>query len=268
MTEIYIIRGGFFGWEFTLKLLYVILGLILCIYDWKKNKRKDYFWVLIFGTLLYVGSETMLFFFGGRVMQEKILLGLDVTSMPWLWIPLLAIGDVVVLAVISLFFADRIRNSETRKKWGIIFIIWVFIRDVLPYLIIFSLGDTFATVSKGDPLIPSRRNMIETGTLIALSSLVVLGLIWFFRTDKNSRTRGLYMLGVMLILMTVWTLGEWFAGQRWIEIGPEGSPTYAPPLIQVGMLLYDIIVEMGLFTLCFLAFPSFLKLIKSEKKKE
>ncbi|MHA1915288.1 MAG: hypothetical protein ACW986_04730 [Promethearchaeota archaeon] len=266
MTDIFIIRGGFFGWEFTFKLVYVILGLILCIYDWRKNNRKDYFYVLIFGSLLYIGSEVMLFFFGGRVMQEKLLFGLDITSMSWLWIPLLAIGDVVVLGVIAIFFADRIRNSETRKKWGIIFIIWVFCRDVLPYLIIIGLGDTFATVSVGDPLIPSRRNMIETGTLIALSIMVILGVIWLLRTDKKSRRRGLYMLGVMLILMTAWTFGEWFAGQRWIEIGPEGGPwIYAPALMQVGMLLYDIVVEMGLFTLCFLAFPSFLKLIKREK---
>ena len=80
MADIYIIRGGFFGWEFTIKLLYVIFGLILCIYDWKKNKRKDYFWVLIFGTMLYIGSEIMLFLFGGRVMQEKFLFGINVKS--------------------------------------------------------------------------------------------------------------------------------------------------------------------------------------------
>ena len=111
------IRGGYFGWEFTHKLLYVIFGLILCIYDWKKNKRKDYFWVFIFGTMLYLGSEIMLFFGGGRVMQEKYLFGINVTSMHWLTIPLMAVGDVVMLTVIALFFADRIRNVETRKIW-------------------------------------------------------------------------------------------------------------------------------------------------------
>jgi hypothetical protein len=117
MTDgIFIIRGGFFGWEFTHKLLYVIFGLILCIYDWKKNKRKDYFWVFIFGTILYLGSEVMLYFFGGRVMQEKLLFGMDITSMVWLLIPLLAVGDVVMLAVIALFFADKLRSSGTRKK--------------------------------------------------------------------------------------------------------------------------------------------------------
>jgi len=212
----------------------------------------------------------MLFFFGGRVMQEQLLLGIDITSMPWLWIPLLAIGDVVMLAVIALFFADRIRNSETRKKWVILFIVWLFCRDVLPYLILFGLGYTFVTT--GDPLIglssiPSRRNMIETGTLIALSILVGISIIWLIRTDKKSRKRGLYMVGVMLILMTVWSFGEWFSGQRWIEVGPEEGPwTLAPPLLQFAMFVYDIVIEMGLFTLCFLAIPYFLKLIKPEKQ--
>lgn len=73
------------------------------------------------------------------------------------------------------------------------------------------------------------------------------------------------MFGVMLILMTVWTIGEWFAGQRWIEVGPEGGPwELALPLLQFGMLVYDIVIEMGLFTLCFLAIPSVLKLIKRQ----
>jgi len=204
MTDgIFIIRGGFFGWECIHKLLYVIFGLILCIYDWKKNKRKDYFLVFIFGTMLYIGSEIMLFFFGGRVMQEKILFGMDITSMPWLWIPLLAVGDVVMLAVIALFFADRLRNSETRKKWGILFIIWVVCRDVLPYVILFGLGYRFDTIFINNPLIYSRRNMIEMGTLIALSIMVGITIIWLIKTDKKSRKRGLYMLGVMLILMTI-----------------------------------------------------------------
>jgi len=265
MADIYIIRGGFFGWEFTHKLLYVIFGLILCIYDWKKNKRKDYFWIFIFGTALYIGSEIMLFFFGGRVMQENLLFGININSMPWLWIPLLSMGDVVMLAVIALFFADRIRETESRKKWVIIFIIWVICRDIFPYLILLSLGFTSDTISIGDPLIYSRRNMTETGTIISLSLFVAISIIWLIRTDKKSRKRGLYMVGVMLILMTVWSFGEWFSGQRWIEVGTEGSWTLAPPILQFGMFLYDIVIEMGMFTLCFLAIPTTFKLIKSEK---
>jgi len=266
MANVYIIRGGFFGWEFTHKLVYVIFGLILCVYDWKKNKRKDYFWIFIFGTMLYIGSEIMLFFFGGRVMQENLLFGINITSMPWLWIPLLSVGDVVMLAVIALFFADRIRETETRKKWGILFVVWLVCRDVLPYVILFSLGYTFDTVPEGDPFIYSRRNMTETGTLISLSLFVIIGVIWLIRTEKKSRKRGLYMIGVMIILLTVWSFGEWFSGQRWIEVGSEGGPwTLAPALLQFGMFTYDIVIEMGLFTLCFLAIPATFKLIKPEK---
>ena len=261
---IFLIRGGFFGWEFTHKLLYVIFGLILCIYDWKKNKRKDYFWIFIFGTFLYIGSEIMLYFFGGRVMQVNLLFGMDITSMPWLWIPLLAVGDVVMLAVITLFFADRIRNSETRKKWGILFIVWIVGRDVLPYIILFGLGYRFDTTSSG--VLYSRRNMIEMGTIIALSIFVGIAIIWLVKADKKSRRRGLYMIGVMIILLTVWSFGEWFSGQRWIAVGPEEGPwTIAPPLLQFAMFAYDIVIEMGLFTLCFLAIPYFLKLIKSKQ---
>jgi len=139
-------------------------------------------------------------------MQEKLLFGMDITSLPWLWIPLLSVGDVVMLAVIALFFADRLRETETRKKGGILFIIWLVCTDVLPYVILFSLGYTFDTISIGN--IYSRRNMTETGTLISLSLFVAISVIWLIRTDKKSRKRGLYMVGVMLILMTVWSFGE------------------------------------------------------------
>ena len=113
---IFIIRGGFFGWDWTHKLFYVIGGLILCIYDWKNNMRKDYFWVYLWGTFLYLGSEVMLFLFEGRVMNGKYLFGVEITSLHWLTIPLMAIGDVVVLAVMALFFADRIKGTKNPKK--------------------------------------------------------------------------------------------------------------------------------------------------------
>jgi hypothetical protein len=98
--------------------------------------------------------------------------------------------------------------------------------------------------------------------------MIVIGIIWLVKTDKKSRKRGLYMIGIMLILMIVWSFGEWFSGQRWIEVGPEEGPwTLAPPLLQFGMFLYDIVIEMGLFTVCFLAVPYLLKLIKPEKQE-
>ena len=200
-------------------------------------------------------------------MQDKLLFGTDITSMPSLWIPMMAIGDVVVPAVMALFIADRIRSPETRRKWILILVIWLLVRDFLPYVFLYISGSSFANIPIGDPLIFSRRNMIEIGTLMALSIIIIITLIWFLRTDKQSRQRGLYMIGVMLILMTVWSFGEWLAGHRWIEVGPEKGPwTLAPPLISLGMFAYDIVIEMGLFTASFLAFPSLFKLIEAEKR--
>lgn len=266
---IFMIRGGFFGFDWTHKLIYLIGGLILCIYDWKKNNRKDYFWVYLFGASLYIGSEVMLFLFDGRVMQDKFLFGMNITSMQWFWIPVMAIGDVVVLGVIALFFADRIRVQETQRRWILYLVIWLLLRDVLPYVILFISGSSFADIAIGDPLVYSRRNMIEMGTLIALPAIIIPTLIWFFRTNKETRQRVFYMFGVMVVLMTVWTCGEWFAGQRWIEVGPVSGPwTLASPLLSTGMFAYDIIIEMGLFTASFLAFPSIFRLIKSRNKSK
>ena len=51
--SIFMIRGGSFGEDFGRKLIMSIIGLLICVYDWKTNdKRKDYFWVFIVGTII------------------------------------------------------------------------------------------------------------------------------------------------------------------------------------------------------------------------
>ena len=42
--EVYMIRGGAFGFDFGYKLILSIITILICIYDWKTNdKRLDYF---------------------------------------------------------------------------------------------------------------------------------------------------------------------------------------------------------------------------------
>jgi len=78
------IREGSFGEDFGLKLIISIIGLLICIYDWRTNdKRKHYFWVFITGTIIWSFAELVLQMADIRVLHEKDLFGIDVTNALW-----------------------------------------------------------------------------------------------------------------------------------------------------------------------------------------
>ncbi|MFX1339888.1 MAG: hypothetical protein ACFFDK_14845, partial [Promethearchaeota archaeon] len=56
--SVFLIRGGSFGNDWGQKLIVAIIGIIACMYDYKTNeKRLDYFWVFITGTIIWSAVE-------------------------------------------------------------------------------------------------------------------------------------------------------------------------------------------------------------------
>ena len=269
--SILMIRGGFFGYEFGLKLIIAIFAVFLCYYDWRTNNRRlDYFWVFLTGTIIWSIAELLLQLLGTRVLQEKYLFGIDITNYLWLTIPLQAMSEGAFVAVFGVFVGDRLMLEEKRKEGLSILIAYISVRYIIFYIVLFSMGYNYANVKIGDPNIPSRRDMFTLGSIIFLSILIAPGIYWFIKTDQTSRKRGLYMFYVMIFTITIWTILEWLTGQRWIEIGihnPDGTYSNlqrAPPLIEFLALAYDVIVEIVLAYVPFLAIPYLLGLIKSE----
>lgn len=270
--SIFMIRGGAFGEDFTGKLIWSIIALIACFYDWKmKGKRLDYFWVFLIGTLIWSTTELILQLIGTRVMQRKFLFGFEITSWLWLTIPLQGISEGALPALIALFFGDRIMNEETRKRWIIIFIIFMVLAQ-LPSGIYF-YGIHFNDVNVGGD-VPSRRNMFTLMAIIYLSILIAPAIYWIITTDSEPRKRGIYMFILLLINTIYWTFWQCITGQRWIEVGiVNADGTFsnlrrAPPLIEFTALAYDVVIEIVLAYMPFLAIPYLLKLIKSEEIKE
>jgi len=207
--NIFMIRGGFFGYDFGFKLIVSIIAILACFYDWKTNdKRLDYFWVFLIGTLLFVIVEVLMQFSGIRALREKYLFGLNITIWYWLTIPLQAISEGAFIAVIGVFFGDRIMNEETRKKWIVVLILGIVLRFIIPTIVLVSMGFNYANVNVGDPNIPSRRNIFAIGTLITLSIFGTIAILWLIRTDSETRKRGLFLILVALIVSIFWTLGE------------------------------------------------------------
>jgi hypothetical protein len=206
---------------------------------------------------------------GGRVFQEKYLFGINITSWLWLTIPLQAMSEAAFVAVFGIFIGDRMLKEEKRKEGLFILLIYILVRYIIFYAVLWSMGFSYLNVKVGDPDIPSRRDMFTIGSIIFLSILIAPAIYWYLKTDEMPRKRGIYMFSIMLMITTIWTVLEWLTGQRWIEIGtqnPDG--TYlnlrrAPPLIEFLALTYDVVIEIVLAYVPFLAIPYLLGLIKS-----
>ena len=264
------IRGGSFGEDFGRKVIISIIGLLICFYDWRTNdKRKDYFWVFITGTIIWSIAELMLQMAGTRVLHEKYLFGIDVTNALWLTIPLQGMSEGAFVAVVGMLFGDRILNKETRKKWGIIFL--VVLACMAPLYL--RNGINFNNVNAGDQSIPSRRDMFPLTANIFIAVMCAIAIIWLITTENEERNRGILMYVIMAGFIAWWTLLEWLTGQRWIEVGTVNSDgTYsnlrrAPALIEFGALAYDYMIEVSLIYVPFLAIPYWFKLIKKKDKQ-
>jgi hypothetical protein len=271
LESIFMIRGGIFGYEFSIKLLITIFAIYLCYYDWKTNdKRLDYFWVLLIGTIIWSLAEFLLQLVGIRELHEKYLFGFDITYWFWLTIPLQGISEGAFIAVLSLFVGDRFLSKVKKREGIFIFLGYSIIRYGIVYGLLFIIGDNFLDVNIGDPNVPSRRDIFTIPSIIYLAVLITPFVYWFIRADKNSRKRAIIMFYVMFFNVTIWTILEWLTGQRWIEVGIKTSEgTFlnlmrASPLIELLSIAYDVIIEIVLIYMTFLAIPYLLGLIKSE----
>ncbi len=275
--NVYMIRGGEgvgpFNTDFNIKFIFAIITIILIIYDWKVNNRLDYFWVSIFGTAIWSTAETFLQLSGTREFQQNYLFGYPLPL--YISIPFQGLVEGAFIAVICLFFADLLRsdNDKTKKIAAISYLILM----ILLFAGAFVNG--VQTPNYGGD-VPSRRNMTNWISLIFLGVFIYANITFFLIKPKSEdsrigkylliyptdgdRQRGLYLFILMTIFGAVWTIAEYLAGTRWIEVGTLGNTTHAPPLIEFLALSFDVIVEISIAYIPFYTLPLGLKLIKSE----
>lgn len=235
--SIFMIRGGSFGFDFNIKLILSIIGLFACVYDWRAHHRKDYFWVFLVGTILDAGSEVIIQLTGNRVMGNKYLLGIVIPL--WFSIPIQGMAEGGFAAIVGIFFGDFLMDPRTRKR-GAIALVVAIVLEIIPTL---ATGLPARNVG-GD--VPSRRDMLAPATLAVMIALIIVNVIWFWKRHGAVRKRGAYMLLVLLVFFTAWTIGEWFANTRWIEVGTlGGSLVLADPLVQFLALAWDVVVEIA-----------------------
>lgn len=272
--DIFMVRGGVgigpFNTDFNIKLIFLVSAIILIIYDWKKNKRKDYIWVSVFGMIIWSIAEIGMQLAGVRILQESFLFGLPLPL--FISLPIQAFVEGAFIAITCLFFADRMREKETRVVSIIIFTILMVAMFAGAFI------EGIQTPDYGG-VVPSRRRMTAISSSIFLGILTFTSITFFIwkPSEKHpkrgkyikvypttqDRNRGLNFLLLMLIFGTVWTIAECIAGTRWIEVGIVGDTRHAPLLIEFLALAFDVIIEISIAYLPFYTLPLGLKLIKS-----
>ncbi|MEX2682558.1 MAG: hypothetical protein Q6373_013240 [Candidatus Sigynarchaeota archaeon] len=257
---VYIIRGGSFGFNFDLKLVIDILAVLACIYDYRVNHRKDYFNIFLTATAICASFEIFIQLGGTRDMGDKYLFGFVIPL--WISIPLQAMEEGGMIALLGILFGDRWIDTRTRKKWLFVFC------GLLALAVTGTLLQSAPAPNVGGD-VPSRRDMLTPGTLGFMFIVITINIAWFLKASGPVRVRTLYMLLSMVIFFSIWTLAEWAANTRWIELGVTGNTSRAPPLVEFAALAWDTIVEISLVFMLGFYIPYFLHGIKAtEMAKE
>lgn len=241
---LFIIRNGDFGTDYFSKLLFLIFSLIVCFYDFKKNNRKDYFFIFLIGTFIWFLVEFSVQALGIRV-TEAFMFGLPLPIFIAALLRGAAEGGFIIL--FGVFFADRLN-----KKWILTFLILC--------VLVFSLTLLTQQGVSTNGEVASRRDLLNTGGLVYMSLMIIFDIFWLSKTTSKIRKRAIYSLLAMIIFTGAWTLGEYLAGTRWIELGSVLAPSY----LQFIGLSYDVIVEIGLAYIPFLGLAYMLGLIKEK----
>lgn len=268
--SVFLIRGGSSGNDWGGKLIFAIIGIVLCLYDYQKNeKRLDYFWIYLTGTIIWgIVEFLMQYVVCTRIIQEKYFFGYEVTEYVWFTIPIQAMAEAGAITVIGMFVGDRLINEETRNKTLIICTI------ILTYTMVSMFyqngGINYNNVNVGSN-VHSRRDMFNIWAIIGALVLIPPAIYWLATTDPESRKRGLYLIGVLLVWSIPWNIVQWLGGQRWIEVGtqnPDGSYSNlrrADPMLEFWAMVYNTVFEIALVYSPFYAIPCALGLIKNER---
>ena len=254
-----IIRNGEFGTDFNAKFLLGVFALFVSLYLWKKTKNKDYLCVFLTGTALWSLVEFGIQFVGLREFNPVALFGILIP------LPIVAVlrgaAEGGFVAFFGLLIGDLILSKNTRTK-GLI-------------LLGFSVGViVFSTIIHALPekavggMVASRRAIFAPSCVAATFFITLASIIWMAWVKKTVRQRAWALLGVMVVTAGIWTLAQWAANLRWVEVLSSGVFVRAPRIVEIGTLLYDVIFEIGFMYIPFFAVPHLFKLLSDSQSLE
>lgn len=251
---LYIIRGGQFGVDFTPKIVWIAIGIVLVLWDRRARRSWDALWVFLAGTLLVGGMEGYLQATGNRIMPERSLFG---QPLPFaLSLPLQAVAEGGTISVLALFIGDRLRRPDSRGLgW---WLLGIACAGIL-------LREWRALATLDAIAVYSRRSLLSPGSLLFLPAVVLWNGVFFLR-HPSQRARLAGMAGVLLLLAGLWTLAQSLIGVRWIETAGPSPDSYVRADLPTtfAALTFSIVVEVTLVLVLPYTLPAALGLIRPD----
>lgn len=255
-NTLFMVRNGSFGIDFNQKLFITIIGLFVCFYYWKTNKNKDYLWVYLIGSFIWFLIELGAQMQGIRIMNTSYLFGFQI---PVVIASLLrGTSEGGFVALLGLFIADKLMNKKEIKTGLVILVV------VMAILLLNTINQGLPFKNIGG-IVASRRNLFTPVSLIFMSIASIFNIIWIMKVSYKVRQRVLGMFLVMILITGFWTFVEYLVNTRWIEIETVGLLSKASLFLQIIGLFYDVVIEIGLCYILFLAIPCIFGLIKEKK---
>ncbi len=211
LQNVYMIRGsvgvGPFGTDWNVKFFMMFIAFGMCWYDQRTRKRNDYWWVLLFASVIWGLAELILQTLGIRDFSAKIMFGWNIPL--WVSIPIQGIVEGGLVTVGSLFVGDRLLEKKSRFGTSLIFTLMMVILIAAAFIQDILLNYTGPDYGGN---VPSRRNMFTPLPVILLIVMIVISIMFFIKAPPVLRRRGWMLFIVMILFGICWTLGEWGAG--------------------------------------------------------
>jgi hypothetical protein len=187
-----------------------------------------------------------------RYIEDAVLFGFDLH-----WLPasvLRGASEGSVVALVGITAGDFIPNNETRKyaiPAAILLLGFFVARTLLTGLPVRAVGEA----------VLSRRAVFAWPSVLFFMLILAFNLFWYFKaSDTSARTRARNMFIAILVFSTIWSLAQYIANVRWIEIGV----LQAVPLLETLVFAWDIILEVAMCYVSFYTISHFLGIIKKE----
>lgn len=250
--SVFMIRDAMFGRDFTPKLATAVIAVALVVWDAVRHKRLDYVWVFSFGTVIWGSAEAFLHLQGIRDMPVRTLFEQQL-SLPFSYL-LQGMAEGAFVAVVGLFIGDRLLVPAVRRR--------AMVGLAITLLVIASATLRSSRRTEGLGEVASRRDLLNPTALGLLLVVVVISVVFIWKWAPW-RPRTSAMFGVMLVVATVWTVTQVALGGRWVEVGSVATGFRdAGTLVTVLALAFDVVIEIAVTYVPFLAIPVMLRLMR------
>ncbi len=250
--DVFMIRNGLFGQDYGMKLVLALVGLAICLVFWHKTKKRDYLAVFLTGVVVWSIFEILITVLSIRFIEDAVLFGFDLH-----WLPasvLRGASEGSVVALVGITAGDFIPREDTRNKAlvaGTLLLGFFVARTLLTGLPVRDVGGT----------VLSSRAVFAWPSVLFFMFILAFNLFWYFRvSDLSAKTRARNMFIATIIFSTIWSIAQYIANTRWVEIGV----LQAVPLLELLVFAWDILFEVAMCYVSFYTIPHYLGLLSQD----